>query len=192
MFLNFTRSAALVSIAAGLFGVTLAGAAHAESVRKQCSTKYQAAKAANTLNGQSWNQFYTQCAAQEKAGDTAPAAAKPAAAAPAAPVATAPAASAPPPAASAPPPAASKAAKTVAAPPAAPAPETEAVATGDIVFPKSISPQYANLSAGAARRKTCNDQYHANMPANANGGLVWTQKGGGYYHECNIRLKGEK
>ena len=34
---------------------------------------------------------------------------------------------------------------------------------------------------------TCLDQYNANK---ANGGLNWIQKGGGYYSECNKRLKG--
>jgi hypothetical protein len=34
------------------------------------------------------------------------------------------------------------------------------------------------------------DQYHANKAANANGGLHWIQKGGGYYSECSKHLKG--
>jgi hypothetical protein len=37
---------------------------------------------------------------------------------------------------------------------------------------------------------TCLDQYHANKANNANGGLKWIVKGGGYYSECNKRLKG--
>ena len=36
----------------------------------------------------------------------------------------------------------------------------------------------------------CLDQYHANKASNANGGLKWIQKGGGYYSECNKKLKG--
>ena len=38
---------------------------------------------------------------------------------------------------------------------------------------------------------TCLDQYDANKAANANGngGLEWIMKGGGYYSECNKRLK---
>jgi hypothetical protein len=36
---------------------------------------------------------------------------------------------------------------------------------------------------------TCVDQYKANKETNANGGLKWIQKGGGYYSECNKRLK---
>ncbi|MDX3809574.1 MAG: hypothetical protein QHC89_24715, partial [Bosea sp. (in: a-proteobacteria)] len=47
---------------------------------KECSTKYQAAKTGNTLNGQSWNDFRkTQCAD----GAAAAPAAAPAATAPA-------------------------------------------------------------------------------------------------------------
>ena len=33
-------------------------------------------------------------------------------------------------------------------------------------------------------------KYNANKAANANGGLKWIVKGGGYYSECNKRLKG--
>jgi len=45
-------------------------------------------------------------------------------------------------------------------------------------------------SAGKARMHTCLDQYKANKAADANGGLKWVQKGGGYYSECNKQLKG--
>jgi hypothetical protein len=43
---------------------------------------------------------------------------------------------------------------------------------------------------GKARMHTCLDQYHANKVNNANGDLKWIVKGGGYYSECNKRLKG--
>jgi hypothetical protein len=59
-----------------------------------------------------------------------------------------------------------------------------------VVFPKEISPKYANEPAGRARLHTCLDQYRANKQGNANGGLRWIVKGGGYYSECNKRLKG--
>jgi hypothetical protein len=39
--------------------------------------------------------------------------------------------------------------------------------------------------------ETCLDQYRANKANNANGGLKWIQKGGGYYSECVKRLKGQ-
>ena len=54
----------------------------------------------------------------------------------------------------------------------------------------AIAPAYANEKPGKARMKTCDDQYKANKATNANGGLKWIQKGGGYWSECNKRLKG--
>jgi hypothetical protein len=79
-----------------------------------------------------------------------------------------------------------------AAPAARPAATTGArpAAAGNTVFPTAISPKYSKESEGKARMHTCLDQYNANKAANANGGLNWIQKGGGYYSECNKRLKG--
>jgi hypothetical protein len=57
------------------------------------------------------------------------------------------------------------------------------------VFPSGIAPKYADEPSGKARRLTCLDQYRANKASNANAGLRWIQKGGGYYSECNRRLK---
>jgi len=141
---------------------------------KECSEKYKAAKDAG--NTQKWNDF-------RKAECGSAAAATPAAA-PAAPApSTEPAAEAKPEKK-----ARKKAAKTETpeAAPAAPA------ATGDAVFPSRIAEKYAKESPGLARRHTCLDQYKANGESeanNRNGGLKWTVKGGGYYHECNNRLK---
>jgi hypothetical protein len=73
---------------------------------------------------------------------------------------------------------------TAAKPAAAPA------ATGNTVFPNTVSPKYSGESAGKARMQTCLDQYRANKANGANGGLKWIEKGGGYYSECNKRLKG--
>ena len=61
---------------------------------------------------------------------------------------------------------------------------------GNAVFPTAVSPKYSSESEGKARLHTCLDQYNANKTANANGGLHWIQKGGGYYSACNKRLKG--
>jgi hypothetical protein len=92
------------------------------------------------------------------------------------------------------------AATPAAAPAAAPAPAAAAapkpaaapapVSTGNAVFPSAVSPKYAQESAGKARMHTCLDQYKANKDSNANGGLKWIQKGGGYYSQCNTKLKG--
>ena len=65
------------------------------------------------------------------------------------------------------------------------------VAVGNAVFPSAVSPKYSNRSAGKARMETCLDQYRANKANNANGGLKWIQRGGGYYSECVRRLKGQ-
>jgi membrane protein involved in colicin uptake len=139
--------------------------------QSECSAKYKAAQAAGTLNGQKWNDFRkAQCGA-----DATPAAATTTTAAPAA--APAPAA----PKAAAPKAADAKPAATAAAP-AAPA--------GPAVYPPKVDPKYANESAGKGRMHTCLDQYNANKATNGNGGMKWIAKGGGYYSECNNRLKG--
>jgi serine protease Do len=57
-----------------------------------------------------------------------------------------------------------------------------------LVFPSGISPKYANEDDVPARMHTCLDQYNANKLNNANGGLYWIQRGGGYYTECNQHL----
>ena len=145
----------------------LAASAPAQALTSQeCSAKYQAAKTAGTLNGQKWNDFRkAQCAA-----DATPAAAP----------------AAPPPVAAAPAPAAPKEAKKEAAPAAAPA-----MPSGPAVFPTAVDPKYSKETAGKQRFKTCDDQYNANKATGGNGGLKWIQKGGGYYSECNKKLKGD-
>jgi hypothetical protein len=60
---------------------------------------------------------------------------------------------------------------------------------GRAVFPTAIAPRYSDETRARARRQTCLDQYRRNKPGNANGGLKWVQKGGGYYSECSRRLK---
>jgi hypothetical protein len=131
---------------------------------KECSAKYKAAKEAGTLGDLKWNDFRkAQCGAEATAAPTP---------------STAPSA-APPPAANAPPP------KATAATPA-----PASTATGNTVFPNAVSPKYSGDSAGKARMQTCLDQYRANKANGGNGGLKWIEKGGGYYSQCNKRLKG--
>jgi hypothetical protein len=77
-------------------------------------------------------------------------------------------------------------APTAAAKPAAPA---APAAAGAAVFPSTVSSKYSSESAGRARMHTCLDQYNANKANNGNGGLNWIQKGGGYYSQCNAKLK---
>jgi hypothetical protein len=58
------------------------------------------------------------------------------------------------------------------------------------VFPPMIAPKYSGESPDKARMLTCADQFTANKATNANDGLKWIDKGGGYYSECVSRLKG--
>jgi hypothetical protein len=158
-----TRAKVVCTIAASGFAIVAAMPAQALTMQ-ECSAKYKAAQTAGTLNGQKWNDF-------RKAECGTDAAATPAAAPAATPAAAPKAAEAKP--AAAPKPAA-----------AAPAP------MGDAVFPKAVDPKYAKETEGKARMHTCVDQYNANKAGNANGGLKWIQKGGGYYSECTKKLKG--
>ena len=80
-------------------------------------------------------------------------------------------------------------AKPAAAPKTAAAPAA-AEPAGNAVFPSAVDPKYAKETAGKARMHTCVDQYNANKASNGNGGMKWIEKGGGYYSECNKRLKG--
>ncbi|RWP64576.1 hypothetical protein [Mesorhizobium sp.] len=119
---------------------------------KECSTKYQAAKAAGTLNGMKWNDFRkSQCGAGASDDDTVPAA--------------------------------DEASYTSD-------PETPTVtAPQGVKFPKAISQKYSTETPAKGRMHTCLDQYYANKDANALGGLKWIQKGGGFYSLCNAALK---
>ena len=51
-------------------------------------------------------------------------------------------------------------------------------------------PGQTRRDAPAPTDATCLDQYNTNKTGTGNGGLKWIQKGGGYYSECNKRLKG--
>jgi hypothetical protein len=85
--------------------------------------------------------------------------------------------------------AAAPAPPTTAPAPAAKPAATPAAAPSDAVFPTAVAPKYSSEKAGRARMHTCLDQYNANKATSGNGGLRWIQKGGGYYSECNKRLK---
>jgi hypothetical protein len=68
--------------------------------------------------------------------------------------------------------------------------KTPAAPASAAAFPSTVSSKYSSETPGKARLHTCLDQYKANKVSNANGGLKWIMKGGGYYSECNKRLKG--
>jgi hypothetical protein len=150
----------------GLAALAMISQANALTAQ-ECSAKYQAAKTAGTLGGQKWNDFRkAQCGADATA---APTAAAPAAAAPAA----------------EPKEAAKKESRKEAKEAAAPA-----APSGPAVYPSAVDSKYSKETAGKARMHTCVNQYNANKAGNANGGLKWIQKGGGYYSECTKKLKG--
>jgi hypothetical protein len=155
------RSAALWAMTLGAISVAAPiSGAHALTM-KECSAKYKAAQDSGALKGMKWNDF-------RKAECGTGASALPS---------TAPAAT---PAAGAAPPATTTAARPAATAPARPS---------DAVFPSAVAQKYSTESAGKARMHTCLDQYNANKTGTGNGGLKWIQKGGGYYSECNKRLK---
>jgi len=155
----------LCAIAVSGFAALAATSPALALTAQECSAKYQAAKTAGTLNGQKWNDFRkAQCGA-----DAAAAPAATPAAAPAAPKETA-----------------AKPKKEAAPAPAA----APALPAGPAVYPSAVDPKYSKETAGKGRMHTCVDQYNANKTTNANGGMKWIEKGGGYYSECNKKLKG--
>ncbi len=127
---------------------------------KECSTKYQAAKTAGTLNGLKWNDFRAKECDSDTTAATTPAAATPAKA--------------------------TKASKTDDfEEPAAP---TTAAPRG-VSFPRAVAAKYSTEAAGKARMHTCVDSYNDNKAKGTLAGLKWIQKGGGFYSLCNARLK---
>jgi hypothetical protein len=152
----------LCAVAVSGFAALAATSSAQALTTQECSAKYQAAKTAGTLNGQKWNDFRkAECGSD-------------AAAAPAATPAAAPAPKA----------AEAKPKKPEAAPAAAPV-----APAGPAVYPSAVDPKYAKETAGKGRMHTCVDQYNANKATNGNGGMKWIEKGGGYYSECNKKLK---
>jgi hypothetical protein len=154
--------------AAALLGCSAIAPAQALTAQ-ECSAKYQAAKADGSLHGQGWNDFRkAQCgadaAAATPATETKSAQAKPE------------------PKAEAKPEAKPEAKAKPAAAPTAP--------QGPAVFPAAVDPKFAKEKPSRARLHTCAEQWKANKAANATGGLRWIQKGGGYWSECNKKLKG--
>ncbi len=138
---------------------------------KECSAKYKAAQKAGTLKGMKWNDFRkAECGASAKPAAAAAPAAEPAKKTTETKTKTEKKTKTEP--------------KTKTTTIAAPMKPTTAV------FPRGIDPKYAKETPGKARMHSCVDQYNANKAHNANGGLKWIQKGGGYWSECNKRLKG--
>ncbi|HTO79414.1 MAG TPA: hypothetical protein VMJ31_06520 [Methylocystis sp.] len=147
------------------------------SVQKECGAEYQAAKAAGSMNGQTWQQFLQACRARHAA--PAAAAPAPAPAAPAAPAATAPVTPAP---VATPAPAAAPTAP--AKPAAAPAEAPAGAATT-----KTGKPLSPGTQAFIAREKECGAEWRAKKAAilKANPKAKWPS----FLSECNKRLKAQ-
>lgn len=178
--MTFTKAFSGLSLAALLAAGLSVAPAHAMTA-KECHAAFKTAKQNGSLNGQSYKAFKAATC-----GDTTKAAA------PAAASATTPAAAAPTTTA------APAAPASAAAPDSSPAgtkapitPKAAVASSGNVVFPTTVSPEFSKLSAGRARQKTCVAQYNANKANGGNGSLKWIQKGGGYWSQCNSRLKGE-
>ena len=158
------RAKLLCAVAVSAFAAFAVTAPAQALTPQECSAKYQAAKTAGTLGDQKWNEFRkAQCGADATAAPAATTAAAPAS-----------------PTEAAAKPKSKKGGETAAAP-AAPA--------GPAVFPSAVDPKYSKETAGKARMHTCADQWKVNKTANTTGGLRWIQKGGGYWSECNKKLK---
>ena len=168
-----TKTGYLMLSAMALAGTIVFAAPSQALSMKECSAKYDAAKKAGTLKGMKWNDFRkTECGAEatakpeEKKTETKTEMKKPEEKKPEM--------------------------KSEMKKPEEPKPMAKpaAMAPSKAVFPSAVSPKYSKESPGKARMHTCLDQYDANKATNGNGGLKWIEKGGGYYSECNKRLKG--
>lgn len=69
-------------------------------------------------------------------------------------------------------------------------PQASAKVAGAPVFPTVIAAKFADLRPAQARQKTCSEQYQTNKGTGGNAGLGWLEKGGGYWSQCNKKLKG--
>ena len=164
---------AISTAAAGVFALGLAVAIPGEAlaqanVLKECGSQYQAAKAANQLNGQSWQEYLKACRARI---------AEPAAAPAATPAPEPPPAPAPAPMTAAPPPAPAPAPMTAAPPPAPTKPAAAA------------KPVSEGQAAVRARQKQCGAEWKAQKAElhKTNPATKWPQ----FWSECNKRLKGQ-
>ncbi len=164
--------------AAAIAAAALSAPAGAQTPNRltACNNEWKAMKSSGTAGDKKYAEFRKECLARTATPEAAPAPG----AAPTPGTAAAPPPAAQPPAAQPP----RTATPTAPAKPAAPA------APGQAVFPSAVSPKYASESAGRARMHTCLDQYNENKATGGNADLKWIQRGGGYYSECNKRLKG--
>ncbi len=147
------------TVTALAFGVFAATSSAQALTSQECSAKYQAAKTAGTLAGKTWNDFRKAECGSDAVVATATA------------------------------PAAAKDADAKPKKEAAPASAASAAPAGPVTFPSAVDPKYSKETASKARLHTCADQWKANKAANTTGGMRWIEKGGGFWSECNKKLK---
>jgi len=172
------RIAVSYAAAGGALAVAVAlaassGDAYAQAnVLKECGSQYQAAKAANELGGQSWQEFLKACrgrlAEQAKPGEEKPAEAKPAEAKP-----------------ETPPPAAAESKPTP--PPATEAKPVEPTPPAATEATPSPKPATDSKAATRERQKKCAAEWKTKKAELKKAGskITWPK----YWSECNKRLK---
>ena len=171
---------ALISGAAFAQGSARVEPAGSENLMKVCGDRWRAVKDAEAARGTTWPQYLARCRAEAASART-----QPEAVAPAAPSISANDSRGQPPAA----PRTGRTAAQAEAQVPAKAGTEAGVQTGAPVFPAKVSERHASETPQRARQKTCSEQFQANKAANANGGLRWVEKGGGYWSKCNAHLK---
>ena len=144
----------------GLAGLSSSAVAQ-DNVMKTCGDKWRAAKETSATGGQTWTQFLAKC----RIDTTAAAAAG---------VNT---------------PGKAAASATPDKPATLDKPASGAAPARPAVYPSAISPKFASEKPYRARQKTCSEQFQANKATDGNGGQRWLEKGGGYWSQCNKRLK---
>jgi len=173
MSIRLRLSTAALGAAALFSAAVMSGEAFAQaSVLKECGAQYQAAKAANELNGQTWQEYLKACRARLAEPAAAPAP-PPAAPAPA------PAAAPPPP----PPPA------PAPAPAAAPAPAPSHVAPPAPAAAATPTPASGGRAALTAREKQCGAEWKEKKAdlRKAAPKATWPK----FWSACNTRLKAQ-
>lgn len=137
-----------------------------ENLMKACGDKWRTVRDAETAKGVTWPQYLSACRAQASAASVPPATGE-----------------------------AKKEAnrssgQETPAKPAPAKPERQAALGGaGPVFPQDVASRHASERPALGRQRTCADQFKANKSADANGGLKWIEKGGGYWSRCNAHLK---
>ncbi len=139
-----------------------ASAPRSENTMKACGDKWRAVREAETQKGVTWPQYLASCRAQM------------AGAAPASPSRET---------------AGDAARRAEAGASGADRAQRSSRSDAGPVFPREVAAKHASERPALARQRTCSDQFKANKASDANAGLKWIEKGGGYWSKCNAHLK---